>query len=81
MKQVTTFTTATTASGVIYAAYGIQVEDNRTTKSSAFDFNEYDLWFGQDFDWIISNMMEHVFDEIKSDITSDWSTNLSEQLS
>ena len=80
MAQTTAFTTATTASGIIYVAYGIQVEDSIKRKDP-FAFNDYDLWFGRDFDWIINNMMNSVWDEIESDITSDWSTNESEQLS
>ena len=80
MKHNNAFS-ATTASGIIFVAYGIQVEDRSRSKDNAFAFNEYDLWFGRDFDWVIDNMMNNIWDEIESDITSDWSTNESEQLS
>ena len=69
--------TVTVAAGVTHMAYGIDLEDeNDHVPSYAFD--EYDLWFDEDLDYFIYNMLDDIFDDIESDITSVWSTNESE---
>ena len=66
------------ASGVTYIAYGVDVKDNF---DSPYALNSYDVWFDEDYNFFFDNMLDDLWDEIESDITSVWSTNLSEQLS
>ena len=64
--------------GLAHLSYGVAVKD-KNHFSSPFAFDAYDMWFGADFDHIINNMMENLWDDIESDIASVDSTNLSEQ--
>lgn len=66
-----------TVSGIAHIAYGVHVDP----KKDPFAFDDYDLWFGNDFDWIINELFEDVFADLEEIISSDWSTNLSEALS
>ena len=68
------------SSGLAHISYGVIIQD-RDKHVSNFAFDAYDMWFGADFDHIINNMMENLWDDIESDITSVDSTNLSEQRS
>jgi len=68
------------ASGIAHLAYGVAVKDKDHFNSPlAYDY--YDLWFSDDYDYLIDNILDSVFDEIESDITSVDSTNLSEAAS
>ena len=68
------------SSGLAHISYGVAIKD-RDKYVSPFALDAYDMWFGADFDHIINNMMENLWDDIESDITSVDSTNLSEQRS
>jgi hypothetical protein len=61
--------------GVTQLAYGIKTSDKF---KNTWDFNGYDLWFSDDFNYVLDNWLENTLDEIESDITSVDSTNLSE---
>ena len=68
---------ATLHAAVAHIAYGIDVT-NKDVFSSPFAYDNYDMWFGEDFDFIIAEMMDSFLREIESDITSVDSSNLSE---
>jgi len=61
--------------GVTQLAYGIKTSDK---SKNAWDFNDYDLWFSDDFNYVLDNWLQNALDDIESDITSVDSTNLSE---
>ena len=67
--------------GLAHLAYGITLDDKNRGFSSPLAFDDYDLWFGADFDFLLDQIMDDLLDEIESDITSVDSTNLSEQAS
>ena len=66
--------------GVAHLAYGMALSDKKDFKSP-LAFDDYDLWFGSDFDFVIETLLEDILDDIESDITSVDSTNLSEAAS
>ena len=68
------------ACGVLATAYGVAVRDPSDFKD-AFAFDDYDLWFGGDFNYFLDELFDDILEEIESDITSVDSTNLSEQRS
>ena len=56
-------------SGIAHLSYGVAVSKEEHVQSPlAFDF--YDMWFSEDYDFIIDNILDGIFDEIESDITS-----------
>ena len=57
--------------GIAHLAYGIKFQ-------APWDLDSDDLWFGNDFNWLIDNWVEDTLAEIEADITSVDSTNLSE---
>lgn len=61
--------------GVAQLAYGVKTT---ATFNSSFDFDDFDLWFDDDFNFVLDNWLEDALDAIASDITSVDSTNLSE---
>ena len=63
--------------GVAHLAYGITLKDKKDFESP-FAFDDYDLWFGNDFDFLLDTLIDDLLDDIESDITSVDSTNLSE---
>ena len=56
------------ASGTIFMAYAIDVEDKRSknkSKSEIHDplaFDLYDLWLGNDFNFVIDELLDELFD-------------------
>ena len=72
--------TAQVVSAIAHTAYGIGMKDADHFKSP-FAFDAYDHWFGEDFDFIIMNLLDDFLDEIETDISSVDSSNLSEQAS
>ena len=66
--------------GVAHLAYGMALSDKKDFKSP-LAFDDYDLWFGADFDYLIDSLLDDLLDDIESDITSVDSTNLSEAAS
>ena len=67
--------------GVAHLAYGVAIVDNTNEFKSSLDFNDYDDWFGTDFNWLMNSWLETTLNDIESDITSVDSTNLSEYYS
>ena len=61
--------------GIAHLAYGVKTSDKQ---KELFAFDAYDLWFGNEFDWLLDNWIEETLGEIESDISSVDSTNLSE---
>ena len=68
---------ATFQAGILCTAYGVSMQDY----TSPYDFNEYELWFGNDFDYVLDNILEDFLDDIESKLSSDKSSNYSEQIS
>ena len=58
---------ATTASGIVATAYGTVLKDLSDFKDP-FAFDDYELWFGNDFDFLIDNIFDDIFLEIESNI-------------
>ena len=58
-----------------HLAYGVKTTDKQ---KDLFAFDTYDLWFGDDFNWLIDNWLEETLAEIETDISSVDSSNLSE---
>ena len=70
------------APGVLTTAYGAAIRDpDDLNKDNAFAFDDYDLWFGNDFDYYLENLLDDLLSEIESVITSEISTNQSEAYS
>ena len=65
-------------SGIAHTAYGTGLTDSRASKSP-FAYNAYDLWFGEDFDYVINELLDGFLEDIETDISSVDSSNLSEQ--
>ena len=63
--------------GIVGSAYGLNIQDPRDFKDP-FAFNDYDLWFGDDFDFFIDELLDDVLDEIADDLESVRSSNWSE---
>ena len=66
--------------GVAHLAYGMALSDKKNFKNP-LAFDDYDLWFGNDFDFFLGSIIDDLLDDIESDITSVDSTNLSEAAS
>ena len=69
--------TITICSGIAHLSYGVAVSDF----SNKLAFDPYDLWFSADYDYMIDNVLDGIFDVIESDITSVDSSNKSEAAS
>ena len=63
--------------GIAHLASGVNLADKGGFRS-ALAFDDYDLWFGNDFTHMMDNWMEDVLEEMESMISSVDSTNLSE---
>ena len=65
--------------GIALKAYGIEVQakDSHNFRSP-IAFDERDSWLGNDFSFLMDNMLESLLDEIEADLLSVWSTNKSE---
>ena len=61
-----------------HLSYGLALKDEKDFKSP-FAFDAYDLWFGSDFDLVLSELLDDFLDDIETDISSVDSSNLSEQ--
>jgi len=73
--------TAQVVSAIAHTAYGIGMKDADNHFKSPFAFDAYDHWFGEDFDFLIANLLDDFLDQIETDISSVDSSNLSEQAS
>ena len=69
------------AVSIIETAYCLQVNDGKDKPKPGFDFDDEDDWFDQDVEFLMQHSLESLLQEIESEITSDWSTNESEQQS
>ena len=65
------------ATGIVTTAYGVAIKDPSDFKDP-FAFDDYDLWFGSDFNFFLDNLFDNILNDIASDITSVDSTNESE---
>jgi Ca2+-binding RTX toxin-like protein len=63
--------------GMGHLAYGMALKDKKDF-NSPLAFDDYDLWFGNDFNFLLDEIMDGLLLDIESDITSVDSTNLSE---
>ena len=63
------------ASGVVHVAYSVDVT---VVIDDLYASDSYDVWFDDDYNFFLDNVLEGMFEDIESDITSVWSTNLSE---
>ena len=68
------------ASGVVHLAYGVLVEKEEAWESP-YAFDEYDLWFGDDYNYFLDNQLEDFFVFVEEDIEDVRSSNYSEQIS
>lgn len=57
-------------SGIIHLAYGVHIE-----RTDPFALDDYDLWFGNDFNYVVTDLFNSVFDIIEEQVSSDWSEN------
>ena len=49
--------------------------------SDKISFDLHDLWFSDDYNFVLDNILDSIFDEIETNITSVDSSNLSEAAS
>ena len=70
-----TQTSTLMASGVVHVAYSVDVT---VDIDDLYASDSYDVWFDDDYNFFLDNVLEGMFEDIESDITSVWSTNLSE---
>lgn len=73
--------TSQVVSAIAHTAYGIGMQDADKHFKSPFAFDAYDLWFGEDFNFLLENILDELLDDIETDISSVDSSNLSEQAS
>ena len=66
--------------GIVGSAYGVNIQDPSDFKDP-FAYNDYDLWFGEDFDFFIDELLEDVLADLEDEIESVRSSNISEQRS
>ena len=63
---------------ITYSAYGVDILD-AGANPSPLQFDAFDLWLGDDFDYVLDNILDNFFNEIEADLKEVWSTNKSEQ--
>ena len=71
---------ATTASGIVASAYGTLLRDPADFRDP-FAFDDYELWFGNDFDFLIDSIFDDIFKDIEDNIETVDSSNESEAAS
>ena len=67
-----------TLQGVYYTAVGVDILDS-SKFTSPLQFDAFDNWLGDDFQFVLDNIIDDFFDDIEADLLSVWSTNKSEQ--
>jgi hypothetical protein len=66
------------ASGLTHLSYAVSFKDKDFGQKSPFAFDAYDLWFGDDFNYILNSLLDDLLEDIETDISSVDSSNLSE---
>lgn len=66
------------ASGLTHLSYAVSFKDKDFGQKSPFAFDSYDLWFGDDFNYILTSLLDDLLADIETDISSVDSSNLSE---
>ena len=61
-----------------YSAVGVDILDS-SKFTSPIQFDAFDSWLGDDFQFVLDNIIDDLFDDIEEDLLSVWSTNKSEQ--
>ena len=61
-----------------YSAVGVDVLDS-SKFTSPIQFDAFDNWLGEDFNFVLDNILDDFFDDIEENLLSVWSTNKSEQ--
>ena len=61
-----------------YSAVGVDILDS-SKFTSPIQFDAFDSWLGDDFQFVLDNIIDDFFDDIEADLLSVWSTNKSEQ--
>lgn len=69
--------TVAAASGVAHLAYGVLID----LQDDPLAYNEYDLWFGDDYNYLLENQLEDFLYFVEKDIEDVNSSNESEQIS
>ena len=77
MDSNTRLIQAGAAASIVLTTHGIVVQEPHDFESP-FALTEEELWFDDDFKFMLKYVYEQFLEEIESDITSDWSTNESE---
>jgi len=71
--------TTQVVSAIAHTAYGIGMKESDRHFKSPLAFDSYDLWFGEDFNFLLTNILDDLLSDIETDISSVDSSNLSEQ--
>ena len=58
-------------------SYGIDL-GGKDSKPSPLDFDKFDSWLGDDFNFIIDNILDDFLSDIEADLLSAWSSMKSE---
>ena len=66
-----------TLQGVYYTAVGVDILDS-SKFTSPIQFDAFDNWLGDDFQFVLDNIIDDFFDDIEENLLSVWSTNKSE---
>ena len=61
-----------------YSAAGVDILDS-SKFTSPIQFDAFDNWLGDDFQFVLDNIIDTFFDDIEEDLLSVWSSNRSEQ--
>ena len=60
-----------------YSAAGVDILDS-SKFTSPIQFDGFDNWLGDDFQFVLDNIIDDFFDDIEENLLSVWSTNKSE---
>ena len=61
-----------------YSAAGVDILDS-SKFTSPIQYDSFDNWLGDDFQFLLDNIIDDFFDEVEENLLSVWSTNKSEQ--
>ena len=63
---------------ITYTTTGVDISDSGKFTSPT-QYDAFDNWLGEDFDYVLDNILDTFFADIEADLLSVWSTNKSEQ--
>ena len=66
-----------TLQAITYTTTGVDISDSNKF-NSPIQYDSFDNWLGEDFDYILDNILDSFFGDIEADLLSVWSTNKSE---